>query len=660
MVFALGVAVLRSVFHLSFLATSVALLTACPSGSDENPAEGSIGSVSADETIGTADETLGGEEEGGICILHNCDDDSECASCTEGRNTCYAPEKRCVACDPDSGEGCPDGEECTEFGNCVPAGAVCPVDAEGNQTEACNDDPDCAACDPQHQVCAAGACVACRGDATEACQGTEQCVDNVCVPKCPQECEVDADCSMCGVDTQQPATACHHHRCAECSDTQPCPGGETCSDEGVCVAVCGIPGSVVGVCDEDAHCAGCEGDNDNCNTPINGGHGACGPSASGCSDLGNGVVVLPEPFDQVTNLCSDDGDCAGIGIQYNVGELLRDLTGLEQIGDANIEYPMNACASVTVGVGETSISCGVCVPCKEDADCMDIDIDQVAGDAFGPLGAVAAALLLDQLFGPEEHLIHMFCQPVAGDYGVCLPCPTVVNDCVGGGGGGSGSCDHDVCTAGEPLDPSCGACAAAVCEVDSFCCNNEWDATCVNEVEEQCAGGCGGGGGGGNCHDQCETGVAMDPTCNACVSAICAADPFCCQSEWDSVCVDHVAEECDGECGGGACSHDECSQGGPLADGCSECVSTVCAEDAFCCNTDWDATCVGEAETLCDVCGGGGGCAHDECQEGGPLDAGCSGCAGAVCGEDPFCCESEWDGMCVQAAQASASCPNCF
>ena len=47
-----------------------------------------------------------------------------------------------------------------------------------------------------------------RNDATEACQTTEQCVDNECVAKCPSECDVDADCAACGVDTQQPATAC--------------------------------------------------------------------------------------------------------------------------------------------------------------------------------------------------------------------------------------------------------------------------------------------------------------------------------------------------------------------------------------------------------------------------------------------------------------------
>jgi len=630
-----------------------ATLVGCAGGDQGADSAATIGSATEgdDDATVTDSADTGADTGEQICLLHNCESDADCGACTEGRNSCFAEEKRCVACDPGTGEGCPDGEECTEFGYCVPEGAVCPADAG---TE-CNVDEDCAACDPDHQVCAAGQCVACRGDALDACNGSELCEDGMCVPKCPADCTTDADCMHCGEDTAQPAMACNNHQCAQCSDDVPCPPGSDCSPEGVCSPICGLPGMVPGTCDEDADCSGCQGDNDSCNAPINGGHGACGPSASGCSDLGQGVVVLPEPFDEVTNLCSDDGDCAGVGVQYNVGKLLRDLIGLDSIGDAIIEYPMNACAAVTVGVGETSVSCGVCVPCKVDDDCLDIDIDMVADDAFGPLGAIATALLLDQLFGDNDHLIHMFCQPVAGDYGVCVPCPTLINDCVGTPGGG-GSCDHDTCTVGGPLSPECGTCAAAVCAVDDYCCNNEWDQTCVNEVEENCAGGCDGGGGGG-CHDQCVTGEAMDPSCNACVSSICNADPFCCQTSWDATCVGEVDTLCDGQCSGGGCSHDECSQGGPLEDGCSDCVTDVCNADAFCCNTDWDATCVGEADSICGICGGGNACAHSECQTGGPLDEGCSNCAAAVCGADDFCCTTEWDSMCVDAAEASASCP---
>ena len=55
----------------------------------------------------------------------------------------------------------------------------------------------------------------------------------------------------------------------------------------------------------------------------------------------SGVVVLPAPFDQVTNACSNDGDCAGVGVTFDVGKMLRDLTGISQIGDAPIQYPMS-------------------------------------------------------------------------------------------------------------------------------------------------------------------------------------------------------------------------------------------------------------------------------------------------------------------------------
>jgi hypothetical protein len=274
------------------------------------------------------------------------------------------------------------------------------------------------------------------------------------------------------------------------------------------------------------------------------------------------VAVLPEPFDQVTNLCSNDGDCAGVGITFNVGELLRDITGINDIGDANIEYGMNVCASVEVA----NNSCGVCVPCRVDSDCAPINIDEVAGEAFGPIGSLAAAFLLDQVFGPNEHAVQMYCSTVAGDYGVCAPCPGIIYECgtTTGGGGGTGSCDHDVCTAGTALDGSCDSCAADVCAQDSFCCSNEWDQQCINEATDICgqcggtgtggggtgggtgAGGSSGTGGGSNCHDVCVAGAALDTNCSTCSANVCAQDPYCCTTEWDSVCVGYVEDFCGG------------------------------------------------------------------------------------------------------------------
>jgi len=42
----------------------------------------------------------------------------------------------------------------------------------------------------------------------------------------------------------------------------------------------------------------------------------------------------------------------------------------------------------------------------------------------------------------------------------------------------------------------------------------------------------------GNCaHGPCEEGVALDPSCDACVTTVCNDDPYCCQVEWDATCV---------------------------------------------------------------------------------------------------------------------------
>lgn len=62
----------------------------------------------------------------------------------------------------------------------------------------------------------------------------------------------------------------------------------------------------------------------------------------------------------------------------------------------------------------------------------------------------------------------------------------------GGAGGspapcpGSTTCAHDVCTQGEALDPNCHACVAAVCAADPICCDTQWDGICVAEAQDLC------------------------------------------------------------------------------------------------------------------------------------------------------------------------------
>ncbi len=50
-------------------------------------------------------------------------------------------------------------------------------------------------------------------------------------------------------------------------------------------------------------------------------------------------------------------------------------------------------------------------------------------------------------------------------------------------------------------------------------------------------------------HDKCSTGGTLAPGCdNSCVSDVCAVDPFCCQTAWDSLCVSQVASVCKQAC----------------------------------------------------------------------------------------------------------------
>lgn len=50
-------------------------------------------------------------------------------------------------------------------------------------------------------------------------------------------------------------------------------------------------------------------------------------------------------------------------------------------------------------------------------------------------------------------------------------------------------------------------------------------------------------------HDTCEEGPKLDPTCeNTCVAQICQVDPFCCNNDWDNLCVDQVKSVCNQDC----------------------------------------------------------------------------------------------------------------
>jgi hypothetical protein len=51
-----------------------------------------------------------------------------------------------------------------------------------------------------------------------------------------------------------------------------------------------------------------------------------------------------------------------------------------------------------------------------------------------------------------------------------------------------------------------------------------------------------------DCHDVCEIGSALDASCDECAALVCEEDDFCCNTEWDEVCVDEVATLCEQTC----------------------------------------------------------------------------------------------------------------
>jgi hypothetical protein len=114
-------------------------------------------------------------------------------------------------------------------------------------------------------------------------------------------------------------------------------------------------------------------------------------------------------------------------------------------------------------------------------------------------------------------------------------------------------------------------------------------------------------------HSTCAAGIALIPSCDACATTVCTADPYCCQVSWDETCVGEgkslCAQSCTtpvldsgtGDSGTSACSHPVCTAGSALVASCDACAQAVCGADAYCCSGGWDATCVGEAVSICGV-----------------------------------------------------------
>ncbi len=282
-------------------------------------------------------------------------------------------------------------------------------------------------------------------------------------------------------------------------------------------------------------------------------------------------------------------------------------------------------------------------------DGIDTCAPVVIGETGSSSGACSADAAAEACVEPGQYVV--FVAPAAfegtpcgtnNNYRLtieCAPCGPPPNPCNPNAGpceapNGTPGCDDPVC-------------CELICSQDSFCCDVEWDQVCADAAIEQC-GPCNPNA--GPCEAPNGTPGCDDPEC---CELICSQDPFCCDVEWDQICANAAIEQC----GAAACAPKagNCylANGTP---GCEiiACCETVCADDPFCCDTEWDNLCVGGAVDFC----GDAACASNagdcEVPNGTP---GCDdlACCNLVCDNDPFCCDTEWDSICADAA--IANCP---
>lgn len=87
------------------------------------------------------------------------------------------------------------------------------------------------------------------------------------------------------------------------------------------------------------------------------------------------------------------------------------------------------------------------------------------------------------------------------------------------------------------------ACQALICGTDDFCCSGSWDGACASEALSACLGGnvCTGEPACGNC---VTTGHGTGCEFPDCQNAVCANDPYCCDTQWDGACVGEAFDTC--------------------------------------------------------------------------------------------------------------------
>lgn len=106
-------------------------------------------------------------------------------------------------------------------------------------------------------------------------------------------------------------------------------------------------------------------------------------------------------------------------------------------------------------------------------------------------------------------------------------------------------CAHSPCSDGGVLVPGCGpnSCVTSICNWDPYCCNVRWDSTCVGEVKSICHERC-------DCGTVCTPYPTLPdpfyPDACSCVATVCNRDSWCSQQNWDTTCMNEATSWCPG------------------------------------------------------------------------------------------------------------------
>jgi len=237
--------------------------------------------------------------------------------------------------------------------------------------------------------------------------------------------------------------------------------------------------------------------------------------------------------------------------------------------------------------------------------------------------------------------------------------------------------DSDCCSPSPTGTPGCtdAACEAAVCAVDAFCCDNEWDGICADESAVECPGLCGPVCGDGVVEgaEACDDG-GESATCNADCTAAACGDSIVNMTAGEACDDGGESVACDSDCTAAACGDsvvnmtagENCDDGGRSATCNVDCTAVSCGDGVV--NVTAGEQCDDSGESAsCDddctnaMCGDGvlNATAGESCDDAGESPACNADCTASVCGDgvlNPSAAEACDDGNTDDGDGCAADC----